>query len=282
MELKKVLIGLGIAGVITGGAYYLYKEYKRYIEEKEYLERQPTIGEILEMERIEAELASEEGEDELEEYEEEDEEEDEWDHFRNLTPEFDEEDIKVLVYEKNTQEAWEQYVNMMISDYDLERSGYFTISEIEALRRLFLADFELHMEAYDDEAMWIDIMDRRHKFFGGRCRFTDSPVSWAEVLLFYADAASYDTDEDLDKKYLREFLHNLNVVDCDDFYFHNLVSALNEGEFINPKTGLFGIFALTVEQANEIGARFNLTSRYEITLYKQYQKWIGIVLENEY
>ena len=282
MDWKKILLGIGITGGVVGVGYLTYKLYKKYKEEKEFYDAQPTAEEL--WEEIQAQEVVENHErkvskdiwddfvsdhiDEEEEYDDED-----WQYHID-TLELDEEvDLEVLRFPVDSEEAFKQYKMMSLSDLSVGGNGEL----YSVLWDLFDHDYIRNDLATDDINIESNMWARRCKFFGEGTKHTMGNISWAEVIIFFAEKIQFELSEDY-IDVLHRLVDNLAMYGYSQDYMAQSVDALNNNEFVNPQTGSFGLFGLSHADANAIGHEFGLGNVFEITLWKQFQKWLALTL----
>lgn len=282
MDWKKVLLGIGVIGGAVGAGYLTYKIYKKYKEEKEFYDSQPTAEEL--WEEIQAQAVVEDHErkvskgiwddfvsdhiDEEEEYDDED-----WQYHINGMELDEEVDLEVLRFPADSEEAFKQYKMMSLSDLSVGGNGEL----YSVLWDLFDYDYIRNELSTDDVNIDANMWERRCKFFGEGTKYTRGNISWAEVLIFFAEQTEFELSENyIDAIY--KLVDNLAMYGYSQDYMEQSVDALNNNEFVNPQTGSFGLFGLSHNDANAIGHEFGLGNVFEITLWKQFQKWLALEL----
>lgn len=169
------------------------------------------------------------------------------------------EDSIKLIHERNSNEAFEAFIQWYLVDIDFE-------DEIEADRTIaeYALDFGpgqpqdiLYLLAhlfkipafseneYDDNFVEI-AMNKRIEYFGEDSVFAKGPISIAEVMIYWAERLSEDTNDSSVWAFLAQFINNLDLYSAEGVtptQMQERIDSVMRHEYITPK-GFRGMFGL--------------------------------------
>lgn len=147
-----------------------------------------------------------------------------------------------LRHDANSQEALDQYKDMIISDFEMDPDQH------EILRTLF--GTLIGSTNRRDSILLERIKEDRTRFFGKDSQFINDATA-AELFIFYANRLSDDTGIDI-LEAMHIILEATELeVDTDPAVYDSTVSDLTQHNFWNSNDG-YGLFGLIEDQYNEL------------------------------
>ena len=282
--MKKNII-LTVVGAVTASTivFYSYKAYKMYkhikaeeitaeevmkvIEERKLRQQAEETAKALEEREARKDISVEDydiEEDALPiveyeyEYEEETYEEDE------------EEELDILRYEPNSLEAKDQYVMLLLSDFDRYSRDYTLLNRL--LQVPFSGDPKVN------EIMLDNIWEAKAHFYGPDSVWLDV-ASWGDVIIYFADRAMFDLGNTRDY-WFGVYMDTIGFSTEDsvsDQEFDEIVDSLCNNYFYGAN---FGIFGLSREQVLEAGRIDAIEHISQLSIERQYQEYVKQELED--
>ena len=250
----KIFIRVAITATLT---FILYKAYKTYLEEtgqtkeknkepelenyhpnEEWKkDRELIIAEI--KKRARKEWLYDKGDTLYETFEEEinnmkdiieeiDEEEDD-----STNTEKDEEDDEELRYHPESKEALKEYKQTILSVLPID--PYYYIME-----KLFNIEFVPQNEL--DNIVHKHLVENRQDYFGDFPTVANN-VTYAELLLYFAEKADYEIDFDK-HAFICRIIDKLNLLDKKQIELETILLSCAKHEFVLEEPAIFSIFAL--------------------------------------
>lgn len=282
--MKKNII-LTVVGAVTASTivFYSYKAYKMYkhikaeeitaeevmkvIEERKLRQQAEETAKALEEREALKDISVEDydiEEDALPiveyeyEYEEETYEEDE------------EEELDILRYEPNSLEAKDQYVMLLLSDFDRYSRDYTLLNRL--LQVPFSGDPKVN------EIMLDNIWEAKAHFYGPDSVWLDV-ASWGDVIIYFADRAMFDLGNTRDYWFgvYMDILGFSTEDSVSDQEFDEIVDSLCNNYFYGAN---FGIFGLSREQVLEAGRIDAIEHISQLSIERQYQEYVKQELED--
>ena len=276
---KKTILTLVGAVAVPTIAFYSYKAYKMYkhikaeeitgeevmkiIEERKLKKEAEETAKAL-AEREERKDISVEDEEEalpIVEYEYEDE---------DTYEEDEEEELDILRYEPNSLEAKDQYVMLLLSDFDRYSRDYTLLNRLlqvpfggDPKVNGFMLDnvFEAKEQFYGPDSVWLDV------------------TSWGDVIIYFADRAEFDLGYTRDY-WFGTFMDTIGFSTDDnvsDQEFEEIVDSLCNNYFYGAN---YGIFGLSREQVLEAGRFDSIEHISQLSIERQYQEYVKQELED--
>lgn len=269
----KVVSGYVIAfGVLGFTSYAIYKHLKNKEDESKVISSEEAISEIaryrnskMDGPKIQEDFEEtmddrtdraningsfisyngEEGEEDVDDEDDEDVDEEE-------TPDEISEEVEKLKHDPNSQEARQQFINMELSDFRYGDETYHTL--------LQLFNFPFDPLNDGDHDLKTKLIDYRVQFFGFGSVWA-MQVSFAEVILYYAKAATYNYDESV--KYWVDYFLQFNGMSykMSSNSLDGVIKKLNEHSYHNTDNpmvetwGLFGLTNVAMDNAIRIAGR---------------------------
>lgn len=250
----KIFIGVAITATLT---FVLYKAYKTYLEEtgqtkeknkESELEnyhpneewkkdRELVIAEIKKQARKEwlydkSDTLYETFEEEFNNVKDIIEEIDEEEYDSTIT-EKEEEDEEELRYHPESKEALKEYKQTILSVLPID--PYYYVME-----KLFNIEFVPQNEL--DNIVHKHLVENRQDYFGDFPTVTNN-VTYAELLLYFAEKADYEID--LDKHaFICRIIDKLNLLDKKQIELETILLSCAKHEFVLEEPAIFSIFAL--------------------------------------
>lgn len=258
MDTRKILKGLGLVGLGAGVSYGIYQAYKHYkadeakaikqaeefiAEQEAKMTESDPVGEH-EEEIVKSNNGSE-SEQAWIEYMEEGKVEKQVEQtvpvlsnkVYNLTR-----GVDTLRYDANSEEAYEQYAAMIMSDYEIDPDVH------ETLKKLF--NYTIGTYNRRDAIVRENIIEDRTRFFGKDSKFI-LDMTMAELLIFYADKLSDDIGMDIVEA-MHIILDAIELTpDRPNDVFEATVSDLTAHSYWN-SDNRFGVFGIQEEEYNEL------------------------------
>ena len=289
---KKTILTL--VGAVTAStiAFCSYKAYKMY---KTIKSEELTAEEIIKdmeakklqkqaMETAEALKEREELRNEPDEEEDDDEEEDilplvqyEYEEYlrengevEETYEEDEEEELDILRYEPNSIQAKDQYVMLLLSDFDRYSRDYTLLNRL--LQVPFSGDPKVN------EIMLDNIWEAKEYFYGPDSVWLNV-TSWGDVIIYFADRAMFDLGNSRDY-WFGVYMDILGFSTSDsvsDEEFDEIVDSLCNNYFYGAN---FGIFGLSREQVLEAGKIDAIEHISQLSIERQYQEFVIQELED--
>lgn len=281
---KKTILSLVGAVTVPTIAFFSYKAYKMYkhikaeeitaeevmkvIEERKLKQQAEETAKALEEREARKDISVEDydiEEDALPivpmveyEYEEETYEEDE------------EEEMDILKYEPNSLEAKDQYVMLLLSDFDRYSRDYTLLNRM--LQVPFSGDPKVNGFMLDN------VFEAKEHFYGPDSVWLDV-TSWGDVAIYFADRAEFDLGYTRDY-WFGTFMDTIGFSTDDnvsDQEFDEIMDSLCNNYFYGANYGLFG---LSREQVLEAGRFDSIEHISQLSIERQYQEYVKQELED--
>lgn len=182
----------------------------------------------------------------------------------------EEEELDILRYEPNSQEAKDQYLMLLLSDFDRYSRDYTLVNRL--LHVPFSGDPEVNDILLDN------IWEIKAHFYGTDSKWLDE-TSWGDVVLYFADRASFDLGNTRDY-WFGTFMDTLGFAINDsvsDEEFDEIVDSLCNNYFYGAN---FGIFGLSRDQVLEAGRIDSIQNINQLSIERQYQEYVKQELED--
>lgn len=281
---KKTILTLVGAVTVPTIAFFSYKAYKMYkhikaeeitaeevmkvIEERKLKQQAEETAKALEEREARKDISVEDydiEEDALPivpmveyEYEEETYEEDE------------EEEMDILKYEPNSMEAKDQYIMLLLSDFDRYSRDYTLLNRL--LQVPFSGDPKVNGFMLDN------VFEAKEHFYGPDSVWLDV-TSWGDVAIYFADRAEFDLGYTRDY-WFGTFMDTIGFSTDDnvsDQEFDEIMDSLCNNYFYGANYGLFG---LSREQVLEAGRFDSIEHISQLSIERQYQEYVKQELED--
>lgn len=171
-----------------------------------------------------------------------------------------------LKHDKDSIEAWNQYVDMMLSDFQ----SYATSADV--LDRLFNITFAPVNK--DDGLALSHIIDERRRFFGPDSKYSKYG-SFAELLIYFANKMNWNYDVGLEDA-MKFLIENLEIdPSVGDTRLGNTCADLKDHNFVNSKER-YGLFGLTTDDYDFRLCKYPsvvVRSNDDITFYMEFNVW---------
>ncbi len=257
MNTKKIMGIVTISLIVGGTVYAIYKYKKGETEETPLtLEDARRIMEQTEREALEstATVAKAMGmtDEEINELQDEARDEASWNssfaqpdydfydglEYNRPLSEYIKEEDKALRFDPNTLQARDHFIKMELAELMPSTPEY------QIMKRLF--DFHFEPLCDGDDVLYSQLADHRAEFFGPNSKWNDN-VSMADIFTHYARLADYELNGGVGM-WLNAFVNNTSFYElASSLDFDKIIEQLNQHVYINPETGLRGIFGLTEE-----------------------------------
>lgn len=289
--MKKNII-LTLVGAVTASTivFYSYKAYKMYkhikaeeitaeevmkvIEERKLKQQAEETAKALEEREARKDIS-------VEDYNVDDEEDipplvqyvyDEyWGEEDDVTYEEDEEEeLDILRYEPNSQQAKDQYHMLLLSDFDRYSRDY------TLLNRLLHVPFSGSPTV--NGFMLDNIVEVKEHFYGTESKWLDE-TSWGDVIIYFADRAEFDLGYTRDY-WFGTFMDTIGFStdnNVSDQEFDEIVDSLCNNYFYGAN---FGVFGLSREQVLEAGRFDSIENINQLSIERQYQEYVKQELED--
>ena len=281
---------LTLVGAVTASTivFYTYKAYKMYkhikseeitaeevmkvIEERKLQKQAEETAKALEEREARKDIS-------VEDYDVEDEDEEvvplvqyEYEEYLRENGEDEEEEMEldILRYEPNSQEAKDQYLMLLLSDFDRYSRDYALLNKL--LHVPFSGDPEVN------DIMLDNIWEAKAHFYGTDSKWLDE-TSWGDVIIYFADRASFDLGNTRDY-WFGTFMDTLGFsIDnsVSDQEFDEIVESIYSNYFYGAN---FGIFGLSREQVLEAGRIDAIGHISQLSIERQYQEYVKQELED--
>lgn len=183
----------------------------------------------------------------------------------------EEEELDILRYEPNSLEAKDQYVMLLLSDFDRYSRDYTLLNKL--LQVPFSGDPKVN------EIMLENIWEAKAHFYGPDSVWLDV-TSWGDVILYFADRAEFDLGFDDKEYWFGVFMDTIGFSTEDsvsDQEFDEIVDSLCNNYFYGAN---FGIFGLSREQVLEAGRIDAIEHISQLSIERQYQEYVKQELED--
>ena len=281
---KKTILSLVGAVTVPTIAFFSYKAYKMYkhikaeeitaeevmkvIEERKLKKQAEETAKALEEREARKDISVEDYDIEedalpIVEYEYEYEEEDNYE-------EDEEEELDILKYEPNSLEAKDQYVMLLLSDFDRYSRDYTLLNRL--LQVPFSGDPKVN------EIMLENIWEAKAHFYGPDSVWLDV-ASWGDVAIYFADRAEFDLGYTRDY-WFGTFMDTIGFSTSDsvsDQEFDEIMDSLCNNYFYGANYGLFGLSREQVLEAGKIDAIEHIS---QLSIERQYQEYVKQELED--
>ena len=282
---KKTILSLVGAVTVPTIAFFSYKAYKMYkhikaeeitgaevlaiIEERKLKKQAEETAKALEEREARKDISVEDYDIEedalpIVEYEYEYEEED------NYEEDEEEEEMDILKYEPNSLEAKDQYVMLLLSDFDRYSRDYTLLNRL--LRVPFSGDPKVN------EIMLENIWEAKVHFYGPDSVWLDV-ASWGDVAIYFADRAEFDLGYTRDY-WFGTFMDTIGFSTSDSVSeqeFEEIMDSLCNNYFYGANYGLFGLSRDQVLEAGKIDAIEHIS---QLSIERQYQEYVKQELED--
>ena len=182
----------------------------------------------------------------------------------------EEEELDILRYEPNSLEAKDQYTMLLLSDFDRYSRDYTLLNRL--LQVPFSGDPKVN------EIMLDNIWEAKAHFYGPDSVWLDV-ASWGDVIIYFADRASFDLGNTRDY-WFGIFMDTIGFSTSDsvsDEEFDEIVDSLCNNYFYGAN---FGIFGLSREQVLEAGRIDAIEHISQLSVERQYQEYVKQELED--
>lgn len=281
---KKTILSLVGAVTVPTIAFFSYKAYKMYkhikaeeitaeevmkvIEERKLKKQAEETAKALEEREARKDISVEDYDIEedalpIVEYEYEYEEEDTYE-------EDEEEEMDILKYEPNSLQAKDQYVMLLLSDFDRYSRDYTLLNRL--LQVPFSGDPKVN------EIMLENIWEAKVHFYGPDSVWLDV-ASWGDVAIYFADRAEFDLGYTRDY-WFGTFMDTIGFSVSDsvsDQEFDEIMDSLCNNYFYGAN---YGIFGLSREQVLEAGKIDSIDHISQLSIERQYQEYVKQELED--
>ena len=181
----------------------------------------------------------------------------------------EEEELDILRYEPNSQQAKDQYHMILLSDFDRYSRDYTLLNRL--LQVPFSGDPQVN------EIMLDNVREDKAYFYGPESKWLDE-TSWGDVIIYFANRAMFDLCNSSDYWFgvymdTLGFSTDSNVSDQE---FDEIVDSLCNNYFYGANFGLFG---LSREQVLEAGKIDSIKHINELSVERQYQEYVKQELE---
>lgn len=182
----------------------------------------------------------------------------------------EEEELDILRYEPNSQEAKDQYLMLLLSDFDRYSRDYKLLNRL--LRVPFSGDPKVNGFMLDN------IVEAKEYFYGPDSKWLNE-TSWGDVIIYFADRAGFDLGNSRDY-WFGTFMDTLGFsIDnsVSDQEFDEIVDSIRSNYFYGAN---FGIFGLSREQVLEAGRFDSIQNINQLSVERQYQEYVKQELED--
>src|SRR5699024_10192383 len=182
----------------------------------------------------------------------------------------EEEELDILKYEPNSLEAKDQYVMLLLSDFDRYSRDYTLLNRL--LRVPFSGDPKVN------EIMLENIWEAKVHFYGPDSVWLDV-ASWGDVAIYFADRAEFDLGYTRDY-WFGTFMDTIGFSTSDSVSeqeFEEIMDSLCNNYFYGANYGLFGLSRDQVLEAGKIDAIDHIS---QLSIERQYQEYVKQELED--
>ncbi len=253
---RKQVMGLVTVGVIIGGTVYCIKKYKDSVKEGEVIDlatARQLVKERPRQAQEEYRHPNEMSREEMDEMIDEAHDEAGWnasfeqsadiddydyydglDYTKPLAATLTEED-KQLRFNPDSIQARDQFVKMELAELIPNTPEY------QIMKKLFNVEFEPLNDG--DEILRSQLADYRQEFFGPTSRWNEA-VTIGDIVTNYARLTDYNIGGGIGS-WIVAFIHNTEFSELSsDVDFNHIVTRLNQHEYMNNQTDLYGFFGL--------------------------------------
>lgn len=170
-------------------------------------------------------------------------------------------EFEMIKYDVNSDQALEQFNEMMLSDFDRGSDEWFILRS--------LLDEPVLSDIPQDRITASNIIERRSEFFGPNSKWSNE-WTWGEVIIYFGARAASDLPSESYMDYVENWVLDMGI---DIEYMESVVSDLNNTEFWY--NGIFGIFSLDDEDVEEHCRNYGFANRHVLPLETQYQIWLS-------
>ena len=182
----------------------------------------------------------------------------------------EEEELDILKYEPNSLEAKDQYVMLLLSDFDRYSRDYTLLNRL--LRVPFSGDPKVN------EIMLDNIWEAKAHFYGPDSVWLDV-ASWGDVAIYFADRAEFDLGYTRDY-WFGTFMDTIGFSTSDSVSeqeFEEIMDSLCNNYFYGANYGIFGLSREQVLEAGKIDAIDHIS---QLSIERQYQEYVKQELED--
>ena len=172
----------------------------------------------------------------------------------------------------NSIDALEQYIRMQTAEFD---NGSNNEIIIRTLHR-----HEFRPATIADETLYGALLDRRREFFGPDSKWAKG-VSWADVILNYAEKLEYHLEESLEHwtTYILDQIGLKQRMSKDEIDMY--LADLENHTFYNHTTGYFGMFGLDDGGMIELDDMLQYAVEKRYSFEMEFNSFLGMVLEDD-
>lgn len=147
----------------------------------------------------------------------------------------------IMKYNENANSEWSDYKAVRLESIPDDSGVYMTMED------LFYRKFIAHRP--DDDNVVDSCLQAREDFFGETSPYLEE-VSWAEVILFFAQLADHDLNRGI-YYWTSIFLDNIDLSSSSEsFSIDNTLVELSDGEYINLKADTQSLFGFAIDDKN--------------------------------
>ena len=182
----------------------------------------------------------------------------------------EEEELDILKYEPNSLEAKDQYVMLLLSDFDRYSRDYTLLNRL--LQVPFSGDPKVN------EIMLDNIWEAKAHFYGPDSVWLDV-ASWGDVAIYFADRAEFDLGYTRDY-WFGTFMDTIGFSTSDSVSeqeFDEIMDSLCNNYFYGANYGIFGLSREQVLEAGKIDAIDHIS---QLSIERQYQEYVKQELED--
>ena len=194
----------------------------------------------------------------------------EYEYEEETYEEDEEEELDILKYEPNSLEAKDQYVMLLLSDFDRYSRDYTLLNRL--LRVPFSGDPKVN------EIMLENIWEAKVHFYGPDSVWLDV-ASWGDVAIYFADRAEFDLGYTRDY-WFGTFMDTIGFSTSDSVSeqeFEEIMDSLCNNYFYGANYGIFGLSRDQVLEAGKIDAIEHIS---QLSIERQYQEYVKQELED--
>lgn len=168
----------------------------------------------------------------------------------------------------NSASALHQYKNMLMADFRT------TVDEVKVLQNLLFEE-EFIMNNPNDDLVYEAILDDRKEFFGDDSVHCGA-VTWAELILYYANRINYDIGGGV-PRWCVYIIGNLGITpNHNDDDLALILRAVSEHAFVNYDTGYFGMFGLDDEGMKHLKHMTSRTVHHTYTFEAEFNSFLNM------
>lgn len=144
----------------------------------------------------------------------------------------------IMRYDEDEHSKWSSYKRSRLEDIPMSSGTYMTLED------LFYRKFISHRE--EDDNVIDSCLEAREDFFGEGSPYLEE-ISWAEVLLFFAQLSDHDLNRGV-YYWVSIFLDNINLSPASEsFTIDNTLVELSDGEYVNTNANTQGLFGFDLD-----------------------------------